>query len=49
LPSNDKCGIQIWGLGYYSNSDGEDDYDSEDALDEDEFLEIQEISAKIDR
>lgn len=49
LPANDKCGIQLWGLGYWSAGEQDEDYDSEEGLEESEMLEIQEMAEKIEK
>lgn len=48
LPASDKCGIQLWGIGYWSEGEQDEDYDSEEALGEDDLLEIQQMADKIE-
>lgn len=49
LPTNDKCGIQLWGIGYWSAGEEDEDYDSEEGLDEDDMLEMQQMYDKLEQ
>ena len=41
--------MQLWGLGYWSAGEQDEDYDSEEGLEESEMLEIQEMAEKIEK